>query len=120
MDIDDLLLKIHWRMSKVTIENLPAVECVRRYDRTETLFYCDPPYFETAGYAVAFTEDDLIRLRDCLFSVKGMVVVSLNDHPRVREIFSGWTFKTVTLKYSINKLAESKSKDRSEVIIMNF
>ncbi len=107
-------------MSKITIEHLDAVECIKKYDRPETLFYCDPPYFETAGYAVDFGEADLIRLRDCLFAVRGKMVVSLNEHPRVREIFSGWNFKTASLKYSIGRSTSSKAKERSEVIIKNF
>lgn len=120
MDIDDLLLAIHWRMSKVTIEHLDAIACIQKYDRPGTLFYCDPPYFETAGYNVSFEEADLIRLRDSLFAAQGKVVVSLNDHPRVRQIFDGWSFKTASLKYSIGRSAASKSKDRAEVIITNF
>jgi DNA adenine methylase len=67
-----------------------------------------------------FDEPDLIRLRDSLFAARGKVIVSLNDHPRVREIFSGWNFKTVTLKYSIARSTAAKSKDRAEVIIKNF
>ncbi len=120
MDIDDLLLKIHWRMSKVTIENLSAIGCIQKYDRPETLFYCDPPYFETAGYEVPFSEQDLIDLRDVLFSIKGKAIISLNDHPRVRELFAGMKIKTTSLKYSIGRSKESKAKDRLEVIIQNF
>ena len=32
------------RLQRVQIENVPAIEIIRRYDSPETLFYCDPPY----------------------------------------------------------------------------
>ena len=32
------------RLRRVHIENLDALECIRRYDSADTLFYLDPPY----------------------------------------------------------------------------
>lgn len=29
--------------------------CIDRYDRVHTLFYLDPPYWETEGYGVPFS-----------------------------------------------------------------
>jgi len=38
----------------------------------------------------------------------------------IREIFDGFKFETVTLKYSIGRSAASKGKTRNEVLIQNF
>ncbi|VWC25406.1 DNA methyltransferase [Burkholderia diffusa] len=36
------------------VERLDCAACIDRYDRPHTLFYRDPPYYETEGYGVAF------------------------------------------------------------------
>jgi len=46
MRIEEDLSMAHLRLSKCLIEHLPWEECVRRYDRPSTLFYCDPPYLD--------------------------------------------------------------------------
>lgn len=40
-----ILDAIRRRLSGTTIESLPYAEFIRRYDRKETLFYIDPPYW---------------------------------------------------------------------------
>jgi DNA adenine methylase len=40
---------IHDRLAGVTIENLNWLELIGRYDRPETLFYLDPPYWGSEG-----------------------------------------------------------------------
>jgi len=43
------------KLSRVVIECLPWQEVIRRYDRPETLFYLDPPYWGCENdYAAAF------------------------------------------------------------------
>lgn len=119
-DIEERLLENHWRMKRVFIENLDACDCIRRYDRKHTFFYIDPPYFETAGYAVPFGPDDFQRVRDTLDGIKGKFLLSLNDHPEVRRIFAGFKMERVTLKYSIGRSAASREKTRGEVLIQNY
>lgn len=52
--IEEDLSQAHLRLAQATIECLPWDECIRRYDRPHTLFYCDPPYWGTEGYGVDF------------------------------------------------------------------
>ncbi|MDD4734764.1 MAG: hypothetical protein PHP44_01515 [Kiritimatiellae bacterium] len=120
LTLEDSLLEIHWRLKSVVIEHLPALDCIRRYDRPETLFYCDPPYYATAGYAVPFKGEDYTNLRDTLAGIKGLFMLSLNDHPDVRDIFSGFRFKSLTLRYSASRSETSRSVVRKEVLISNF
>ncbi len=55
----------------VTIECLDFADVIARYDSQQTLFYCDPPYIGTVGYAYRFTMCDHARLRDALAVIKG-------------------------------------------------
>ena len=52
--IEEELSAAHLRLSRTYIEHLAWDECIRRYDRPHTLFYLDPPYWETEGYGVPF------------------------------------------------------------------
>lgn len=121
--LEETLLEVHWRLAKVTVEHLDAVECIRRYDRPETLFYLDPPYWHTAGYAVPFGDKDYLRLRERLDGLTGRFILSLNDTPEVRKIFKGFRILKVNTTYSSGngRFAESaRSEARSEVIIHNL
>lgn len=121
--IHDVLLETHWRLKGVTIEHLDACECIRRYDRPTTLFYIDPPYYGTTGYAVPFGKPDYLRLRSELLTIKGRFILSLNDVPAVREIYRAFTFKPVTLKYSManaRTCQASREVTRRELLIHNL
>jgi DNA adenine methylase len=101
---------VHERLSGTTIECLPFDQLIRRYDRPGTLFYLDPPYFgsETDYGAELFGRDDFCRLADILAAVKGRFMMSLNDHPEVRRIFSGFRLEEVTTTYSIGVTAAKR------------
>jgi DNA adenine methylase len=100
-----LLEAAHERLAGVVIECLPWEEFIERYDRPETLFYCDPPYAGSEGdYGKAiWSPDDFVRLADRLRRIKGRFLVSLNDARVVRDAFKGCRFRTVTTTYTIAK-----------------
>lgn len=60
--LEEHLSAAHLRLSSVYVENLPWFKCVERYDRPHTLFYMDPPYWETQGYGVAFPFTEYERM----------------------------------------------------------
>lgn len=103
----------HWheRLLNVVILRRDAFEiCDRFEDCKETAIYIDPPYLDTSRsgfgdhgngpkYKHEFSHndpmfgDDHARLRDILAAYKkARVVVSYYDHPRIRELYRGWTF----------------------------
>lgn len=122
--IEDVLLEVHWRLRRVTVEHLDAMECIRRYDRPSTFFYLDPPYWKTHGYAVPWKEDDFVRLRDGLSGIQGRFILSLNDTVEVRAIFSGFTFQKVSTTYSTGNARTmpkgDRAKPKAEVLIHNL
>jgi len=123
LNMEDHLLEVHWRFSRITIEHLHAIDCIKRYDRPDTFFYIDPPYYETAGYAVPFGHSDLVAVKDQLGRIKGRFLLSLNDHQAVREIFSAFKIRSVSLRYTAGNARTSpasRSTDRRELLISNF
>lgn len=117
--LSSMLEDAHERLSGVNIECLPYDDFILKYDRAFTLFYLDPPYFsnETDYGKGIFTPDDFERLADILANIKGRFIMSLNDTPETRNIFSAFKMETVQTTYSINK---TKSKKAGELIIMNY
>ena len=121
--LEETLLETHWRLQAVTIECLDAIKCIEKYDRPDTFFYIDPPYFNVAqDYAVKFSDADFGRLRTALAVLKGKFVLSLNDDPAVRSWFKGFTMRRVATKYSTGNRINTRpamAKPRFELLISN-
>ena len=111
--------EIKERLSNTYVENLHFEKIIDKYDREESLFFCDPPYFETAGYDHAFTEEDHILLRDKLSNIKGKFLLTINDHEKVREWYKGFNIEEVDVNYSISKEKSGRGKYK-ELIITNY
>jgi DNA adenine methylase len=123
LTLDDALAQVHWRLERVIIEHLPALECIRRYDRPTTLFYLDPPYWGTAGYAVEFSPADYDALAKALSAIQGRFVLSLNDVPEVRRTFVAFRQEMVRTTYSVeNRRTAGARADlaRHELLIHNL
>ena len=107
-----MLEDLHNRLSGVVIECLPYATFITRYDRPDTLFYLDPPYYGSEGdYGRdLFERDDFARLATLLADLKGRFILSLNDRPEVREMFSGFTIEPVETSYTVAARAKSRGK----------
>lgn len=77
------------RLRGVFIEQSDFDEVIRRYDQPQTIFYCDPPYLEQSGYAEKFSLDDHRRLSETLQGIAGRYLLTVNDHPAVRDLYAG-------------------------------
>lgn len=98
-----LLGDLHERLAGVTIENLPWQTFIDRYDRADTLFYLDPPYWgsEDDYGAELFSRDQFAELADRLGTLQGRFILSINDVPEIRTLFARYEFDEVGLRYSI-------------------
>lgn len=85
--IEEELSAAHLRLNGAYIECLPWAACIERYDRPHTLFYCDPPYWQTTGYGVEFTLDEYKKMAELARTIAGTMIISVNDHPEMRRIF---------------------------------
>lgn len=117
--LEEDLSQAHLRLSSTAIEHLPWAECVRRYDRPHTLFYCDPPYWGTEGYGVDFGIDNYLHLAELARTIKGRMIVSVNDIPEMRRTFKGLPMERLSITYSVG--GSGRAKDRSgELVIRNW
>ncbi len=111
-----VLQDVHERLASVVIENLNWPDFIDRYDRPETLFYLDPPYWGTEdSYGKEmFSRDQFEVLAERLSHIKGHFIFSINDVPEIRSIFSAFDIEDVSLTYSV---AGGKGKPVRELII---
>lgn len=116
--IEEDLSDAHLRLSRVTIEQLPWQDCIARYDRPETLFLLDPPYWKTAGYGVPFGWEQYEALAERMARLKGRAVLTINDHPDIRALFSRYASSVVAIRYSIG--GGGKGADRKERIYRSW
>lgn len=118
--IEENLSAAHLRLAGGTIiENLTWQDCLKRYDRPHTFFYMDPPYWKTEGYGVPFEWGQYVDMADQVRKVKGKVMISINDHPEIRELFSGLTIFDLGIKYSLGNNQANPNESR-ELVITNW
>jgi DNA adenine methylase len=76
----------HERLSRVQIDCIDGIECIKYWDTPETVFYIDPPYVPDTRKSRRLYKDepDLAyheRLLDAILTAKGKVLLSCYDHP---------------------------------------
>jgi DNA adenine methylase len=115
--IEEDLSAAHLRLSRTTIECLPWQDCMRRYDRPGTLFFADPPYWETEGYGRPFELEQYEQLAEAMRSCKGRVILTINDHPEMRRVFGGFEHQRVDIKYT---MAQGAAKRAGELVVQSM
>lgn len=101
--LQPMLEAVHDRLSAVMIERLKWADFIRKYDRPDTLFYLDPPYYrcETDYGADMFDRSEFDQMAELLASIKGRFILSINDHPEIRKTFAGFHLQPVEVGYSV-------------------
>lgn len=111
------------RLQNVIVENKDFEKLVVQYDRPNTMFYLDPPYFETEDYYenVGFSAMDHVRLRNTLIKIQGKFLLSYNDCPYIRELYSkaGIWIESATRISNIAQRYDA-GKQYPELIISNY
>lgn len=115
--IAEIIARTHERLQGVQIESLPYEKILEKYDRPTTLFYLDPPYFRKLLYRHNFKEEDFVGLEKRLRVLQGRFILSLNDHPDVRKLFSKFHITVTNLAYTAQRHAGARYP---ELLITNF
>ena len=108
------------RLVPVVIECKDFRDLIPIYDRPHSFFFLDPPYWCIPGYKFDFIEQDFHDMRELLQNIEGKFLMTINDTPEVRGIFSCFTIEEATLKYSMSSAPGSRSKTRTELLISNY
>ncbi len=110
------------RLLRVQIENRPAIETIRLYDSSNTLFYCDPPYLhatrgDSNAYGYEMSDCDHVQLAEVLNNVAAKVALSNYDCPMMDDLYpkNKWTKIVAPLK-----TIHSTKDVRQEVLWINY
>jgi DNA adenine methylase len=115
--LEETLSAAHLRLAGAFIEHLSWQQCLERYDREHTLFYMDPPYWQTEGYGVPFGIEQYEDMAERMRGMKGRAIVSLNDHPDIRRVFDGFHIEATEINYTVGGGTGVK---RGEVLIFSW
>jgi DNA adenine methylase len=112
-----LIKLIGKRFKNVAIENDDFRGIIARYDSSETLFYCDPPYIgKEHYYRGKFSKEDHEYLSALLNDIKGKAVVSYYECQILDELYAGW--QRDNRKFV--KYAGTEREFGNEVLLMNY
>ncbi len=110
------------RLDRVVIENKDFEELLSVYDRKDTLFYLDPPYYNSEkyykDYGYKFDESDHLRLKSALDKVSGKWILSYNDNDFTRELYKNYNILEVERKECLS--SDYNDKQYKELIIKNY
>lgn len=111
------------RLAKVVIENKDFTNILKKYDKEETLFYCDPPYYKAEKYYdtgnFIFDETQHTLLKDILSNIKGKFILSYNNQDFIKELYQEFKIEEVERCNNIGN-ALGKEKKYKELIIRNY
>ena len=108
------LLPIAERLRRVQIENMDALELMRRGDYPSSLFYVDPPYVLRTraniyhSYAHELSNDDHMRLSETLRGLSGYVLLSAYEDPLYEELYRAhdWISVSAETRANSGRIAE--------------
>lgn len=106
------------RLNGVVIENISYERCFDNYDSADSFFFIDPPYLDTKQKAYAsWSQDDMRLFRRRVEKLKGKWIVTLNDVPFNRELFSDCTIKATETQNRLGNNRTTAGKVLGEIII---
>ncbi len=111
---------IYKRLRHVYIEEGSFSEVIARYDGPETCFFLDPPYYQVSGgYRHNLVATDYAELIKTLKGIEGKFLLTINDHPDMRNLFADYVIEEVEVPYSISRNQESRGR-YGELMIRNY
>jgi site-specific DNA-adenine methylase/DNA polymerase I-like protein with 3'-5' exonuclease and polymerase domains len=86
LGIVDGLEAFHQRLRQAVIENMDAVDLIKREDAAGTFYFVDPPYPQSVvntvnGYELMMSDDEHQALIDSLVGIKGKAMIVCYAHP---------------------------------------
>ena len=126
--LEKTILKIseltkHLDSDKKIISSLDFESVISRDSTLSTFIYLDPPYYDKGAdmYVHSFKTNDHIRLANVLKKTPHKWLLSYDDCPEVRELYSWAKVSTFSAKYSITSVIGEddtrKSTNKNELLI---
>lgn len=118
-----LIRQASGRLQRVVIENRDCFDLITQYDKEDSFFYCDPPYYETERYyeGDGFGESNHAKLADLLCSIQGKFLLSYNDCPEIRQLYDRQGIYIESIRRLSNIVQRyDAGKEYPELLISNY
>ena len=92
---------------------------IKKYDGKDSFMFLDPPYEKSKElYKQSFINYE--EMRDLLKNVKGKFLLTINDSPEIRKVFSGFKMTAIDVKGQSHREKGIGSGVRKELIVKNY
>lgn len=111
------------RLQDVQIECADALNIIRSRDTKESLFYCDPPYYNSdCGHYDGYSLEDFRTLLEVLSNIKGRFLLSSYPSDILTKFTKehGWSQLQIEQKVSVANKTSSPGKAKTEVLTANY
>jgi site-specific DNA-adenine methylase len=115
--------KIQEKITKIKVYNKSYDEIIDKYDKKDSFFYVDPPYFGREYFYGfhPFQVDDHYKLSKILYNIKNDFVLSYYETPEIKEIYPENKFRWERKEYKRSSSSVKKGVKKeiaTEVLIM--
>jgi DNA adenine methylase len=116
----DRLPEVHERLKHVHIENMDALDCIKKYANERSLLYVDPPYVHATRvapktYKHEFSDEQHKQLVETLLEVPGHKILSGYESPIYQPLLdAGW--EMLTKRICCHASGQSKKTYRQECL----
>jgi DNA adenine methylase len=112
---------IHDRLRAVEIDHLDFRRCVKNRDGPRNFMFLDPPYLDTEDYRLGvFSLQDHMDLAEILRHTKSKWLVTIGDHPKIRELYHGFKKERVKTHLSVPRIIGEMRPTFKQLIIRNY
>lgn len=112
------------RLQDIQLECTDALRIIKVRDTEDSLFYCDPPYFNSnCGHYDGYTIEDFEMLLKLLSEIKGKFLLSSYPSPILKKFTkgNGWFKMEIKQKVSVaNSNSKKPPKQKIEVLTANY
>lgn len=110
------------RLQQVTLECADALQIIRSRDLPTSLFYVDPPYFNSdCGHYDGYSREDFEALLTLLSKIEGKFLLSSYDSDLLQEYVAKNVWKQMKFDMTVSVNAKSgRHKAKTEVFTANF
>lgn len=116
-DLPEIIREMTLRLKEVQIENRPALELIKRFNKKDVCMYIDPPYILSTRtrkqYSFEMEDSDHVELLDTVLQSKAKILISGYDSELYNEKFKDWH------RLEFSATAE-KGLKRTEILWLNY
>ncbi|MEO7933252.1 MAG: DNA adenine methylase [Chthoniobacterales bacterium] len=114
----DRIKALSARLDRVVVEKLDYRKCLKAYDRVNTFFFIDPPYLNCdPGAYEGWNVEQMQELAAAILKLKGQWVLTVDDSPENREIFTEHELLGTVIRNQLNNCRKGEVKEMRELII---